>query len=494
MTPTPSARLGLLAAGLSLIASAAGAAVFNVTTTTDELHGGCAEVCSLRDAVVAANAAGGTGVILLPAGTYTLTHTGAGDDSAALGDLDLTADVTILGHGAADTILDGNAADRVLDVLAGAQVEVRDVTIRNGAADLGGGVRNAGTLLLVRSIVQSNHATVEGGGVWSGGTNAALTVEHSTIASNVATLRGGGILVRRGDGSIEASTVALNQATDGGGLYYVGGTSGAIRSATVATNSASHSSGGIFAESLPFVSIDHPALVNTILAKNSAPSAADCSGPVVSNGYNLLGTGGDCIDFLAVKNDQTGSAASPLDPKLASLAGNGGPTTTLALLAGSPALDHGNPAAAGDPDACSPSDQRGAARPGAPGSLCDVGAFEQTTRCVAGGTSLCLNGGRFRVTAHWQTASAAGDAEGVALTPDTGYFWFFAPSNVEVTVKVLNGCSTNQRFWVFSSGLTNVRVDLAVTDTVTGKVKTYSSPQGPAYTPRLDTQAFAVCS
>lgn len=59
----------------------------------------------------------------------------------------------------------------------------------------------------------------------------------------------------------------------------------------------------------------------------------------------------------------------------------------------------------------------------------------------------------------------------VQLTGDTGYFWFFNASNVELVVKVLDACHFG-RFWVFAGGLTNVDVDLTVTDTATGAVKT----------------------
>ena len=60
------------------------------------------------------------------------------------------------------------------------------------------------------------------------------------------------------------------------------------------------------------------------------------------------------------------------------------------------------------------------------------------TTCVADSTTLCLNNGRFRVTAEWRTRDGAnGPGRGVALTPDSGYFWFFDAANVEVVVKVL---------------------------------------------------------
>src|SRR4051794_3163596 len=87
--------------------------VYNITTTADVVDRNDS-VLSLREAVLAANASPGVpDTINLPAGTYTLTRTGADEDSAATGDLDLWDDVTIRGAGAATTVVDGNLTDRV---------------------------------------------------------------------------------------------------------------------------------------------------------------------------------------------------------------------------------------------------------------------------------------------------------------------------------------------------------------------------------------------
>lgn len=70
-----------------------------------------------------------------------------------------------------------------------------------------------------------------------------------------------------------------------------------------------------------------------------------------------------------------------VDPLLGPLQDNGGPTFTHALLAGSPAIDTGNPALLGSGgSACEATDQRGVARP--QGSACDIGAYEATFQSV----------------------------------------------------------------------------------------------------------------
>jgi hypothetical protein len=87
----------------------------------------------------------------------------------------------------------------------------------------------------------------------------------------------------------------------------------------------------------------------------------------------------------------------------------------------------------------------------------------------------------------------SGRATAIPLTSDTGAFWFFSPTNYEMMVKVLDGCSINDHEWVFMAGLTNVKVVTTVTDTRTGAVKTYTNPQGTPFQPVQDTTAF-ICS
>ena len=116
--------------------------------------------------------------------------------------------------------------------------------------------------------------------------------------------------------------------------------------------------------------------------------------------------------------------------------------------------------------------------------------------CSTHGTSLCLRGGRFQVRAHWEMPSKglSGDGTAVALSSDSGYFWFFDAGNVELIVKVLSACSSDHpHFWVFAGGLTNVGVTLTVTDSQTLETRTYTNPAGVAFQPVQDTSAFSTC-
>ena len=107
---------------------------------------------------------------------------------------------------------------------------------------------------------------------------------------------------------------------------------------------------------------------------------------------------------------------------------------------------------------------------------------------------MCLNDGRFQVSAAWRTTDGrSGNGAVTLLTPDSGYFWFFDAANIEVVVKALNGCAINGNYWVFAAGLTNVEVTLGVLDTGTGTFQQYVNPQGTAFAPIQDTTAFATC-
>jgi len=116
--------------------------------------------------------------------------------------------------------------------------------------------------------------------------------------------------------------------------------------------------------------------------------------------------------------------------------------------------------------------------------------------CAADATHACLQQSRYRIALTWQDASGrtgVGSPVAGAVSPDSAVLWFFAPSNWEMLVKVLDGCGLNQRVWVFAAATTNVAYTLTVTDTVTGKFKTYQNQAGRAAAAVTDTDAFATC-
>ena len=113
--------------------------------------------------------------------------------------------------------------------------------------------------------------------------------------------------------------------------------------------------------------------------------------------------------------------------------------------------------------------------------------------CIVDAQSLCLSSGRFKVQATWQSTTASGTATAIPGTSDTGQFWFFNASNVEMVVKVLNGCGINNNYWVFAGGLTNVKVTMTVTDMSNATLKTYVNNLNTPFAPIQDTVAFATC-
>ncbi|HVT59163.1 MAG TPA: alpha/beta fold hydrolase [Thermoanaerobaculia bacterium] len=115
--------------------------------------------------------------------------------------------------------------------------------------------------------------------------------------------------------------------------------------------------------------------------------------------------------------------------------------------------------------------------------------------CIADATHLCLQQARFRVEVAWRDGSGASGPGTVtpAVSADSGVLWFFAPSNWEMLVKVLDGCGVNHHIWVFVAATTNVQYTLTVTDTVTGKAKSYQNPSGQTSPVITDTSAFDSC-
>ncbi len=115
--------------------------------------------------------------------------------------------------------------------------------------------------------------------------------------------------------------------------------------------------------------------------------------------------------------------------------------------------------------------------------------------CVEDAQHVCLQDGRFRVSASYRTRSGlSGDAFAAPLSPESAAFWFFTADNLELFVKVIDACVPFERFWVFSAGLTNLFVRLRVEDTDSGAIHLYENPLDRAFEPILDTSTFATCS
>jgi CSLREA domain-containing protein len=186
----------LAAASLIFLPSALAQVTFDVDTTDDTPDampgdGICADssgACSLRAAVQEANASMVPTVIRLQAGmTYGLDRVGAGEDLANTGDLDILCHLTIEGRGAT---IDARAADRALDVRYRYVLDVRDLTIVNGAVigESGGAARNAGALLMEGCEISASSASgagASGGAIFNDA--GLVTVMRSRLSTCSAT-------------------------------------------------------------------------------------------------------------------------------------------------------------------------------------------------------------------------------------------------------------------------------------------------------------------
>jgi hypothetical protein len=117
-------------------------------------------------------------------------------------------------------------------------------------------------------------------------------------------------------------------------------------------------------------------------------------------------------------------------------------------------------------------------------------------RCFPGPDVLCLHDGRFRVTAEWTDFdgdTGVGHPLELAGNDTSGLMWFFSPDNVELTVKVLDGCALNDHWWVFLSSGSNVHYTLTVMDTETGISRSWENPSGELPELIPDTTALEVC-
>jgi hypothetical protein len=129
--------------------------------------------------------------------------------------------------------------------------------------------------------------------------------------------------------------------------------------------------------------------------------------------------------------------------------------------------------------------------------LRDLGwTVQQAGACNPDADTACLLRGRFQVEIDWQSATGNGAAQVLSFggqraeNDESSFWWFFSPTNFEMGVKVLDGCSLNGKLWVFLSGLTDQGWTVRVRDTQTGTTKTYTNPAGHLSQTFADTAAF----
>ncbi|HXE97663.1 MAG TPA: choice-of-anchor D domain-containing protein, partial [Dongiaceae bacterium] len=332
--------------------------------------------------------------IVLPAGTYTLTIAGTGEDAAATGDLDITGlggALTISGAGAATTIIDGGALDTVFETIfaggVGANATISDVTIRNGngVGGKGGGINvNTGTTLTLNRVVVTACKAL-GAAAGASGVDNSGTLHMNTVV--VANNDGPGGGINNGLAGVLDWTIGeVSGNTTGGGIQNKGSIT--LTNVTVSGNSAPQAtgidnSGTATLQNVTISSNTAAGLVtiggirnvggtvsvrNTIISGNTP---LNCSGLVAASSLgNNLENANSC--GFAAAGDLPNT-----DPLLAALALNGAPLVkTRALPAGSPAIDKGSATVFPATDA------RGVARP-VDGNIpldgvltSDIGAYE----------------------------------------------------------------------------------------------------------------------
>jgi CSLREA domain-containing protein len=316
-------------------------------------NGVCADAggnCTLRAAVMEANALAGNDTISLPQGTYNLTLSDSGgEDLAVDGDLDITAVDTldIIGQGTGaiingnfGTSIGSNVENRIFHIIGSGAVLLNNVTIQGGNTDRATGAKSQGggiytennTVLTLRDVtVRNNIAENFGGGILN---RATLTLDRVTISGNTSGSTGtgsGGGIRNDNNGQILGQNVTISGNTAlnngaGGGIRNAANSTINLAHATVTSNSVAGagSGSGITDDSgagTPVV------LANSIIGNNTG-AATQCVGTIAQTGGTSLSSDASC-----------GFSIQNVNPNLAALANNGGRTQTHALNPGSPAVD-----------------------------------------------------------------------------------------------------------------------------------------------------------
>ena len=256
---------------------------------------------------------------------------------------------TVLGNGAGIETLGGS-------------LTITESTISGNSTPTGGasgGIQSSSSVTTIDSSTISGNSANYGGGVTHSGVGVLMTITNSTISGNSARVNGGGVSVVQGDLTVRHSTITGNRADSD-------------------SNGTGNGGGILVADTPSNVTIDH-----TIVAGNFRQAAArsDVFGSVAAR-YSLVG---DNTDATITDNggNQVGTGAVPIDPLLAPLQNNGGPTMSHLLLVGSPAIEAGDPAAMAGVGTVPLFDQRVhpyvrvADRDGDGTSRIDIGAIER---------------------------------------------------------------------------------------------------------------------
>jgi predicted outer membrane repeat protein len=233
----------------------------------------------------------------------------------------------------------------------------------NSAFESGGGIWNDRTLSIIKTTFSGNGARYSGGGIYSSG---KVTVAQSTFSDNSANVGSG--IWNSGTLNVTSSAFSGNDSAGGGVIENDSGGTLTVTNCTFSDNSLA----GVFAGDI--YNLGSSSLKSTILAGSrqvSVGPADNCSGTIADGGYNIS-------DDASCAFSATGSRNSTnplLDP--AGLQNNGGPTETIALVSGSPAID-AIPLGDCTDQESHPinTDQRGALRPDAGEVSCDIGAYE----------------------------------------------------------------------------------------------------------------------
>ena len=265
--------------------------------------------CTLRAAIQAANAKPGLDKLVLKKKNYRLKIKGTGEDDAKTGDLDVSSKIVIGGRGAS---IAGKGVDRIFDVSSEGDLNLRNVKVFGGTpadTESGGGIRNAGSLVLKRSSVGGNSVTgdgASGGGVFNDA--GSLRVNASDIVSNSAVRAGGGIETNAGDVTIRTArrwattTPAPLRATVADCTSPAPGPS---RSATApcAGNSATAEGGGLWNSAGGKMTVDGTVIDQNTAAGNDADQGG---GGLYNDGGSLI-----VLDSSTITaNQATGTSGS----------------------------------------------------------------------------------------------------------------------------------------------------------------------------------------